>query len=208
MDQLTLRWYGHACFTVTCREFTVAFDPYEDNYVPGFAPLHLQADLVLCSHQHNDHNAAGLVKPITGHQNPFHIIEIPTFHDPEGGRLRGDNIIHVLEVGKLRIAHFGEFVCDVTPAQTAELQGLDLALIPVGGFYTIGPREAKNLIEAIRPKVVVPMHYRMGKIGLPNVAQVDDFLSLVEDYVYYPTDTLTINEGTKSQIAVLSYKSE
>ena len=58
MDQLTLRWYGHACFTVTCREFTVAFDPYEDNYVPGFASLHLQADLVLCSHQHNDHNAA------------------------------------------------------------------------------------------------------------------------------------------------------
>ena len=49
MDQLTLLWYGHACFTVTCREFTVAFDPYEDNYVPGFAPLHLQADLVLCS---------------------------------------------------------------------------------------------------------------------------------------------------------------
>lgn len=66
MDQLTLRWYGHACFTVTCREFTVAFDPYEDNYVPGFAPLHLQADLVLCSHQHNDHNAAGLVKPSAG----------------------------------------------------------------------------------------------------------------------------------------------
>ena len=122
MDQLTLRWYGHACFTVTCREFTVAFDPYEDNYVPGFAPLHLQADLVLCSHQHNDHNAVGLVKPITGHQNPFHIIEIPTFHDPEGGRLRGDNIIHVLEVGKLRIAHFGDIGCPLTPAQTAELQ--------------------------------------------------------------------------------------
>ena len=36
MDQLTLRWYGHACFTVTCREFTVAFDPYEDNYVSWF----------------------------------------------------------------------------------------------------------------------------------------------------------------------------
>ena len=114
----------------------------------------------------------------------------------------------MLEVGKLRIAHFGDIGCPLTPAQTAELQGLDLALIPVGGFYTIGPREAKNLIEAIRPKVVVPMHYRMGKIGLPNVAQVDDFLSLVEDYVYYPTDTLMINEGTKSQIAVLSYKSE
>lgn len=206
MDQLILRWYGHSCFTVTCRDFTVAFDPYEDDYVPGFSPLHLAADLVLCSHQHNDHNAANLVQPISGHQNPFRITEIPTFHDPEGGRLRGDNIIHVLQVGKLRMAHFGDIGCTLTPAQAAELQGLDLALIPVGGFYTIGPKEAKELIDLIRPKVVVPMHYRMGNIGLPKVAEAEAFLSLVEDYVYYPVDTLTINEGTRPQIAVLSYK--
>lgn len=206
MDQLILRWYGHSCFTVTCRDFTVAFDPYEDDYVPGFSPLHLAADLVLCSHQHNDHNAANLVQPISGHQNPFRITEIPTFHDPEGGRLRGDNIIHVLQVGTLRMAHFGDIGCTLTPAQAAELQGLDLALIPVGGFYTIGPKEAKELIDLIRPKVVVPMHYRMGNIGLPKVAEAEAFLSLVEDYVYYPVDTLTINEGTRPQIAVLSYK--
>lgn len=206
MDQLILRWYGHSCFTVTCRDFTVAFDPYEDDYVPGFSPLHLAADLVLCSHQHNDHNAANLVQPISGHQNPFRITEIPTFHDPEGGRLRGDNIIHLLQVGTLRMAHFGDIGCTLTPAQAAELQGLDLALIPVGGFYTIGPKEAKELIDLIRPKVVVPMHYRMGNIGLPKVAEAEAFLSLVEDYVYYPVDTLTINKGTRPQIAVLSYK--
>lgn len=206
MDQLILRWYGHSCFTVTCRDFTVAFDPYEDDYVPGFSPLHLAADLVLCSHQHNDHNAANLVQPISGHQNPFRITEIPTFHDPEGGRLRGGNIIHMLQVGKLRMAHFGDIGCTLTPAQAAELQDLDLALIPVGGFYTIGPKEAKELIDLIRPKVVVPMHYRMGNIGLPKVAEAEAFLSLVEDYVYYPADTLTINEGTRPQIAVLSYK--
>ena len=86
MEQLTLRWHGHACFTLTCQDFTVVFDPYEDNYVPGFPPLHLSADLVLCSHQHNDHNAAGIVSLRTGHDNPFHITEIPTFHDPEGGQ--------------------------------------------------------------------------------------------------------------------------
>lgn len=206
MDQLTLRWHGHACFTLTCRNFTVAFDPYEDHYVPGFAPLHLAADLVLCSHQHNDHNAADLVKPISGHQNPFHITKIPTFHDPESGRLRGDNTIHVLEVGRLRMAHFGDLGCPLTPAQAAELQGLDLALIPVGGFYTIDAKEAKELIDTILPKVVVPMHYRIGTVGLPNVAEVEDFLAQVEDYVYYPTDTLVINEGTRPQIAVLSYK--
>ena len=90
---------------------------------------------------------------------------------------------------------------------------LGIISLPIPGFWRFVGGFAiasglKKLIETIRRKVVVPMDYRMGKIGLPNVAQVDDFLSLVEDYVYYPTDTLTINEGTKSQIAVLSYKSE
>lgn len=206
MEQLTLRWHGHACFSLTCRDFTVVLDPYEDNYVRGLTPLELSADLVLCSHQHNDHNAAPIVAPLTGHKNPFRVTEIPTFHDPEGGKLRGENLIHVLEVGKLRLAHFGDIGCPLTPAQAAELQNLDVALIPVGGFYTIDAREAKELMDTIRPKVVVPMHYRMGDKGLPNVAQVDDFLALVEDYVYYPGDTLVINEGTKLQVAVLRYK--
>ena len=156
MEQLTLRWHGHACFALTCQDFTVVFDPYEDNYVPGFPPLHLSADLVLCSHQHNDHNAAGIVSLRTGHDNPFHITEIPTFHDPEGGKLRGTNTIHLLEVGKLRVAHFGDLGCPLTPLQRADLLHLDVAMVPVGGYYTIGPEEAKALIDDLQPKVVIP----------------------------------------------------
>ena len=203
MEQLTVRWHGHACFSRTCRDFTVVLDPYEDHYVPGFPPLRLTGDLVLCSHQHNDHNAAEIVTLRTGRPNPFRIIKIPTFHDPEGGRLRGENTIHLLEVGKLRVAHFGDLGCPLSPAQKAELQGLDVAMVPVGGFYTIGPQEAKALLDDLRPKVFLPMHYRMGAVGLPAVGQVEDFLSLVENYVYYPTDTLSLDEGTKPQIAVL-----
>lgn len=203
MEQLTVRWHSHACFSLTCRDFTVVLDPYEDHYVPGFPPLRLTGDLVLCSHQHNDHNAAEIVTLRTGRPNPFRIIKIPTFHDPEGGRLRGENTIHLLEVGKLRVAHFGDLGCPLSPAQKAELQGLDVAMVPVGGFYTIGPQEAKALLDDLRPKVFLPMHYRMGAVGLPAVGQVEDFLSLVENYVYYPTDTLSLDEGTKPQIAVL-----
>lgn len=203
MEQLTVRWHGHACFSLTCRDFTVVLDPYEDHYVPGFPPLRLTGDLVLCSHQHNDHNAAEIVTLHTGRPNPFRITKIPTFHDPEGGRLRGENTIHLLEVGKLRVAHFGDLGCPLSPAQKAELQGLDAAMVPVGGFYTIGPQEAKALLDDLRPKVFLPMHYRMGAVGLPAVGQVEDFLSLVENYVYYPTDTLSLDEGTKPQIAVL-----
>ena len=99
--------------------------------------------------------------------------------------------------------HFGDLGCPLSPAQKAELQGLDAAMVPVGGFYTIGPQEAKALLDDLRPKVFLPMHYRMGAVGLPAVGQVEDFLSLVENYVYYPTDTLSLDEGTKPQIAVL-----
>ena len=166
MEQLTVRWHGHACFSLTCRDFTVVLDPYEDHYVPGFPPLRLTGDLVLCSHQHNDHNAAEIVTLRTGRPNPFRITKIPTFHDPEGGRLRGENTIHLLEVGKLRVAHFGDLGCPLSPAQKAELQGLDAAMVPVGGFYTIGPQEAKALLDDLRPKVFLPMHYRMGAVGL------------------------------------------
>lgn len=206
MEQLELRWHGHACFELTCNDFTVVFDPFADNYVRGFGALDLEADLVLCSHQHNDHNAADVIRPRTDHENPFRISTLETFHDPEGGKLRGENTIHILETKHLRAAHFGDTGCQLTPAQLAELRGLDVAMIPVGGFYTIGPEEAKALIDEIQPKVVIPMHYRMGEVGLPAVAELDEFLALVENYVYYPGNTITINEGTKPQIAVLTFK--
>lgn len=206
MEQLELRWHGHACFSLTCQNFTVVFDPYEDNYVPGFAPLDLEADLVLCSHQHNDHNAAHLVRLRSGGKNPFRITTIDTFHDPEGGALRGTNTIHILEAGGLRLVHFGDIGCPLTSQQREVLSGLDAALIPVGGFYTIGPQEAKALMREISPKITVPMHYRMGDVGLPAVAELDDFLALVGNYVYHPGNSLTINAGTAPQIAVLTYQ--
>ncbi|MBQ5583563.1 MAG: MBL fold metallo-hydrolase, partial [Ruminiclostridium sp.] len=97
MSKLELRWLGHACFALKYKDFTVVFDPFEDNYVRGFGALDVAADLVLCSHFHNDHGAAYVVQPLEGHENPFQVTGIQTFHDPEGGKLRGENVIHVLE---------------------------------------------------------------------------------------------------------------
>ena len=206
MEQLELRWHGHACFSVRNKDFIVVFDPYENHYIPGLEPLDLEADLVLCTHGHGDHGAAHLIRARSGHENPFTIRTIETYHDPEQGALRGRNTIYILECGDLRIAHFGDIGCTLTPAQMAELKGLDAAMIPVGGFYTIGPEEAKQLIDELQANVVIPMHYRMGTVGLPAIADLSDFLELCGDYVYYPSDTITINAGTQPQLAVLSYR--
>jgi hypothetical protein len=104
MSKLELRWLGHACFALKYKDFTVVFDPFQDNYVRGFGSLDVAADLVLCSHFHNDHGAADVVRPLEGHENPFQVTGIQTFHDPEGGKLRGENVIHILEADGFKVA--------------------------------------------------------------------------------------------------------
>lgn len=181
----------------------MVLDPYEDHYVPGFPPLRLTGDLVLCSHQHNDHNAAEIVTLRTGRPNPFRITKIPTFHDPEGGRLRGENTIHLLEVGKLRGGPFRGLGLSPLSRAKGRAPGPGRGHGARGGLLHHWSPGGQGLLDDLRPKVFLPMHYRMGAVGLPAVGQVEDFLSLVENYVYYPTDTLSLDEGTKPQIAVL-----
>jgi len=41
----------------------------------------------------------------------------------------------------------------------AELYGIDLALLPIGGHFTMGPKEAAKAVELLKPKYVIPMHY-------------------------------------------------
>ncbi|MBR2490243.1 MAG: MBL fold metallo-hydrolase [Ruminiclostridium sp.] len=205
MSKLELRWLGHACFELKYKDFTVVFDPFQDNYVRGFGALDVAADLVLCSHFHNDHGAAHVVRPLEGHENPFRVTGIQTFHDPEQGALRGENVIHLLEADGFRVAHLGDIGCELTPEQLDQLQDLDVVMIPVGGFYTIGPDEAWDLIEAIQPRVIIPMHYRMGDIGLEAVAELNDFLVQIEEYNEYPGNTITVDKKTEPQVAVLKF---
>jgi L-ascorbate metabolism protein UlaG (beta-lactamase superfamily) len=57
---------------------------------------------------------------------------------------------------------------------------VDVLLVPVGGHFTIDAEAAAELVRAIDPAVVVPMHYGSEKVGLP-LSPVEDFLGLVED---------------------------
>ncbi len=200
---LTITYHGHACFSVTCNGFTVVFDPYQNGSVPGLPDLDLEADLVLCSHEHHDHNGRDCVRLREGGTNPFRITELPSFHDDCGGTKRGTNVIRILEAEGLRLAHFGDLGCALTDAQCEQLKNLDAALIPVGGFFTIGPDQAQALTEAIRPRVVIPMHYKRGSSGLPVIAELDDFLRLRTDAVEYPTNTMNLTAETAPQTAVL-----
>ena len=94
----------------------------------------------------------------------------------------------------MRIAHFGDLGCALTDAQANALQGVDVALIPVGGFYTIDAAQAKATADRIGAKVVVPMHYRTARFGLEPIATLDEFLRLCADPVLLDRDTFTVGE--------------
>lgn len=201
---MKLIWHGHSCFTLESGEGRVVFDPYQEGSVPGLSLPPLSADLVLCSHEHRDHGARDAVT-LTGRAPAIQVEELSTFHDPEGGALRGSDTIHIVTAEGLRLAHLGDLGCELEPEQIDRLRGLDVLLIPVGGYYTIHAGQAAALAGELAPRIVVPMHYRGAGFGYEVIGPVEDFLALRNDVMRYEGDSLEITAQTPGQTAVLTY---
>ena len=199
-------WNGHACFTVISADYSIVLDPYGPNAVPGFAPLQLRADAVLCSHGHGDHNYAQAVTPESGEKAcPFVIHTIGSWHDDAQGTLRGPNTIHLLEAEGMRVAHMGDIGCPLNAEQIEKLRGLDAVLIPVGGFYTVDAKQAAEMAKQLDARVIIPMHYRGEGFGLTKVGTLDEFTKLwpAEFVRRYESSSLTLMPDTAPQAAVL-----
>lgn len=204
-EKLTITWLGHSCFKVESEGYSVVFDPYLDGKVPGLKPLRVEADEVLCSHEHGDHNyreAVTLRK--RGVESPFQIQEIFTYHDEEKGKLRGETIIRILDDKTFRIAHMGDLGCELTKEEMEQLKGLDVMMIPVGGYYTIDAAQARQLIEHVTPKVVIPMHYRGMGFGFDVLDSVNEFLGLCQNVVRYQ-NIIEITKDMPGQVAVMTF---
>ena len=199
---MKLVYHGHSCFTVESEGHSVVFDPYADGSVRGYEPLRLTADRVFCSHDHHDHNASTLVT-LTGGDCPLSVTELPSFHDHLHGLQRGKNTIHVLSAEGMRLAHLGDLGHMLSGKTLAALKGVDALLIPVGGYFTIDAQAAKRLIDELSPRVVVPMHYRLGDKGHDVIAELSDFLALCDNVTEYDTNTLILTPDTPRQTAVL-----
>ena len=195
-------WNGHSCFTIKCKEGTVVLDPFADGYVPGYPAMDLSADLVLCSHEHSDHNAKQVVS-VSGKPCEIGVECIASWHDEVQGAKRGSNTIHVLSAEGMRVAHLGDLGCALTEEQAAALQNLDALMIPIGGFYTIDAQQAAEIVRQLKPRVVIPMHYRFEGHGYDVLSTLDAFLALCENPVDYPGNTFDLDGETEAQTAIL-----
>jgi L-ascorbate metabolism protein UlaG (beta-lactamase superfamily) len=175
---MKIKYLGHSCFQIFSETQSVVIDPYSDGSVPGLEPLRVKANAVYCSHQHADHNGVNCVD-FDGEDTDFTRTQIASWHDDQQGALRGPNIIQVFECDDKRIAHLGDLGCDLDDEQRAQLQDLDVLMIPVGGYFTIDAKQAAKIVLELKPKCVIPMHYKGENFGYDVLATVDDFLALV-----------------------------
>ena len=117
---------------------------------------------------------------------------MPTFHDPQQGAARGPNTVWVIDFGTARVVHLGDLGHLLTPDQVAAIGRVDLLLIPVGGYFTIGPEEARQVVAQLRPRVVIPMHYRTEQTN-PAIAR---FLQPVEAFTRFFPDVEFVDDNT------------
>jgi L-ascorbate metabolism protein UlaG (beta-lactamase superfamily) len=189
---MRVEWFGQSAFSLDGEDVRVAVDPFGDlsaltgrgvsfDY-PPIGPL--QVGLLLVTHEHADHNG---VEVVTGDPvvlrstagtlpSPLgDVTAIASEHDEQAGTARGPNTIFVFELDGRRVVHMGDFgQSSLRPEQAAAIGSPDLLFIPVGGGPTIGAEQAERIVVELKPRWVVPMHYRTPRIGFLDTA--DDFL--------------------------------
>ncbi|MDD8048391.1 MAG: MBL fold metallo-hydrolase [Thomasclavelia sp.] len=202
---MKIKYFGHSCFSINYNDYTIVLDPYANESVPGLKPLEVSANLVLCSHNHSDHSAKERVKIIkTSIKNPFKIEKISSFHDDKQGSLRGDNIIHLITTDNLRIAHLGDLGCDLNQSQIDNLRNLDVLMIPIGGHYTIDASKASEIIDILKPKTVIPMHYRTHTWGLHPISTLEPFIKIYPNTIISESNELSVPSDNK--VIALTYR--
>ena len=188
---MTLTWLGHACFLLESEDGRAVFDPYEPGSVPGLTLPDLAADMVLCSHGHDHCHAVGVRQ---SRMRPGFTVEtVHSFHDLEGGALRGENTIHIVTVEGKRIVHMGDIGHPLSAAQVQAVGTPDVLLVPVGGYYTVDAVTAKGICDALKPRTVVPMHYRGPGFGYGEIAPVEAFTALFKDVTVSDSNVLDLN---------------
>jgi L-ascorbate metabolism protein UlaG (beta-lactamase superfamily) len=192
---MRITWYGHAAFLVETSGLRIILDPFRSPDSGGYEPIAEPADLVVVSHENDRYHSH--LGQIVGPFEVVRALELP----PAGAVVRGIRFqsVHVFEnderlpEDEVTIVHFhaenlhlvflGDLGHPLSQEELAPLRGADIVMAAAGGPPTIDFPEIPALIDAIGPRIILPMHYKTPKINL-NIQPLERFLEVL------PGDTI------------------
>lgn len=206
---MDITFLGHSSFKIKGKNGIVVCDPFSPKI--GFPFPKVSADIVTISHHHFDHFAVEQVSGTARKEKPYvidapgeyELLDIavsvhPSFHDGENGKLRGKNNIVIIRIEGIAIAHLGDLGHLLSDSDIDSLGIIDVLMVPVGGEFTVSPKQAAEIVEAIEPSIVVPMHYRTEKHSqeFSKLALVDEFLKEMGKSGIAAVEKLSLTAGS------------
>jgi L-ascorbate metabolism protein UlaG (beta-lactamase superfamily) len=182
---MKVKWLGHACFLITSRDgLRVITDPYAVGGGINYSPIKETADVVVVSHDHGDHSNVSAVhgKPEVVKGSGKKTVKgiqfrgVATSHDASQGQQRGTNTVFCFTIDDIKLCHLGDLGHVLGPGQVTEIGAVDILFVPVGGFFTIDAPVASQVCDQLKPKIIIPMHFKTPKCAYP-IAGVEDFLN-------------------------------
>ncbi len=203
----SVTWLGHSAFKIEMGGSTILIDPWlDDNPTAALkASEIIKADIVYVTHDHNDHlgqafdickrtgasfvatlelgnlakengvkNVAGLNVGGSIQIGGVRLFVVQAFHSAARGAPTGV----VVEAGSKAIYHAGDTALFGDMRLIGELYRPEVALIPVGGYYTMGPSDAAEAVRLIKPKTVIPMHYKTFPVLIQTA---DEFVRMARE---------------------------
>ncbi|WP_138497493.1 MBL fold metallo-hydrolase [Nostoc sp. PA-18-2419] len=220
---LSVQWLGHTCFLFTGSGAKILVNPFRAiGCTAKYRPPKVAADLVLISSQLLDEgavdvlpgNAKLIYEPGVYEFKSIKFQGVAIDHDRKGGKQFGSNTAWSWKQGGINVLHLGGAAAPISIEQKILLGRPDVLFIPVGGSAkAYNAQEAKQAVEVLNPKIVIPTHYRTQAAdpAACEISPLDDFLALMQGMTVQrsSTDTISINPKDLPQnsiIQVLSYK--
>lgn len=200
-------WAGQACFQISAsqskdNQVNIVIDPFDEKI--GLKSPNFEADILLVTHDHHDHNNVKAVKgeaflvdgPGEYEVKGVFVQGIDAYHDDSQGKERGKTTIYTIEAEDIRFCHLGDLGQKELTDEQLELIGhVDVLMIPVGGEFTIASSQALKIVGQIEPKMVIPMHYALPKLTI-TLDSVDKFLKAMGKTSAEPQDKLVVKTST------------
>ena len=171
-DQARLTYVGHSTFLIESPRLVRIATDYNDYVKSPVLP-----DIVTMNHAHSSHYTdrpdPAIKYVLRGWgQSPeeparhdityedVRVRNVPTnIRDWGGGTERHGNSIFIFEMAQMCIAHLGHLHHTLTQAQINEIGRIDIVLAPVDGSYTLDLEGMVEVLKALKPQLVIPMHY-------------------------------------------------